>query len=110
MPGTHHATGVQALPEAEPQLVERFSPAMAAAVRSGEASLGFGVECEGKGLAFDRLTSAAYAVVLSRTHRLAQRRGPIPMAQLAGERWVTIPDDCRPTPRCLLLAQMEEMG
>jgi DNA-binding transcriptional LysR family regulator len=100
----------QILPEAEPRLMERFSPAVAAAVRSGEASFGFAVECEGKGLAFDRLTVGAYAVVLSRTHRLAQRRGPIPLRELAGDRWVTIPDDCRPTPRCLLLAQMEELG
>ncbi len=100
----------QILPEAEPQLVERFPPAVAAAVRSGEASLGFGVECEGKGLASDRLISCPYAVVLSRTHRLAQRRGRIPIAELAGDRWVTIPDDCRPTPRCLLLARMEELG
>lgn len=98
------------LPEAEPQLVERFPPAVAAAVRSGEATLGFGVECDGDGLASDRLTSVPYAVVLSRSHRLARRRGPIRMTDLAGERWVTIPDDCRPTPRCLLLARMEELG
>jgi DNA-binding transcriptional LysR family regulator len=100
----------QILPEAEPQLMERFSPAVAAAVRSGEASLGFGAECDGKGLASHRLTSARYAMVLSRTHRLAQVRAPIPIAQLAGDRWVTIPDDCRSTPRCLLLARMEELG
>jgi DNA-binding transcriptional LysR family regulator len=100
----------QIVPDAHPQLVERFPPAVAAAVRNGEASLGFGVECDGKGLASDRLSSVPYAVVLSSTHRLAQRRGPIPIAQLAGERWVTIPDDCRPTPRDLLLARMEELG
>lgn len=100
----------QILPEAEPQLLERFPPGVAAAVRSGEASVGFGVECDGEGLASDRLTSVPYAVVLSRTHRLAPRRGPIPITQLARERWVTIPDDCRPTPRCHLLARMEELG
>jgi DNA-binding transcriptional LysR family regulator len=100
----------QILPGAELQLVERFSPAVAAAVRSGEASLGFGVDCDGKGLASHRLTSVPYAVVLSRSHRLARRRGPIAIAQLASDCWVTIPDDCRPTPRCLLLARMEELG
>jgi DNA-binding transcriptional LysR family regulator len=100
----------QVLPQAELQLVERFPPAVAAAVRNGEASLGFGVDCDGRGLASDRLTSVPYAVVLSRSHRLAQKRRPIPIAQLAVDRWVTIPDDCRPTPRCLLRARMEELG
>ena len=100
----------QILPGAELQLVERFPPAVAAAVRSGEASLGFGVDCDGKGLASHRLTSVPYAVVLSRSHRLAARRGALAIAQLAGERWVTIPDDCRPTPRCLLRSRMEELG
>jgi DNA-binding transcriptional LysR family regulator len=100
----------QILPEAQPQLVERFPPAVAAAVRDGEASLGFGVECDGKGLASELLSSVPHAVVLNRTHRLAQRRGPVSIAQLAGDRWVTIPDDCRPTPRDLLLAHMEDLG
>jgi DNA-binding transcriptional LysR family regulator len=100
----------QILPQAEPQLVEGFSRAVTAAVRSGEASLGFGEECEGSGLASDRLISGPYAVVLSRMHRLAQMRGRIPIAQLAGDRWVTIPDDCRPTPRDLLLDRMEALG
>jgi DNA-binding transcriptional LysR family regulator len=100
----------QILPEAPPQLMERFPPDVAAAVRNGEASLGFGVECDGRGLASDRLSSVPYAVVLSRKHPLAQRRRPISITQLAGDRWVTIPDECRPTPRCLLLARMEELG
>jgi DNA-binding transcriptional LysR family regulator len=98
------------LPQAEPQLMERFSPAVAAAVRSGEASFGFGVECEGRGLAHHRLISSPHVVVLGRMHRLAQRRRPIPINQLAGDRWVTIPDDCRPTPRDPLRARMEEFG
>ncbi len=98
------------LPQAEPQLTERFSPAVAAAVRSGEASLGFGVECEGKGLAYHRLISAPHVVVLGRMHRLAQSRRPIPISQLAGDRWVTIPDDCRPTLRDPLRVRMEEFG
>ncbi len=98
----------QILPEAEPQLVEGFSRAVASAVRSGEASLGFGEECEG--LASDRVISGPYAVVLSCTHRLAQMRGTIPLTGLAGDRWVTIPDDFRPTPRDLLLDRMEALG
>jgi len=100
----------QMLPEAQPQLVERFPPAVAAAVRNGEASLGFGVECDGNGLTSELLSSVPYAVVLDATHRLAKRRGPVRLAELAGDRWVTIPDDCRPTPRDLLLARMGELG
>ncbi len=100
----------QIVPHAELQLVELFPPAVAAAVRSGEASLGFGIGCDGDGLASACVASIPYALVLSRTHRLALRRGSISLAHLAGERWVTIPDDCRPLPRCRMLARVSELG
>lgn len=96
-------------PHLDFRLREMFPSPLIAALRSGEADLGFGVEAPPAGFGSAPLAAIPYSIVLRRSHRLARGGKPVSLQRLRGERWITIPDEFRPQ-GCRLLARMRGLG